>query len=336
MPFPELTAHLASRFAKLALAGINREFPNSLGHVLNDARDLRTPCELHPAFYGCYDWHSSVHSHWMLVRLLRLLKLPEDEEIRAALSQTLTAENIRQEAAYFHQPSRQSFERMYGWAWLLKLAEELHTAEDPDLQRWAHNLKALEATIVDRYQTFLPKQTYPIRVGTHTNTAFGLSFALDYARTVENKTLEDLVATTSRRYFLADTNYPTLLEPGGADFFSPTLIEADLMRRILHPAEFEDWFEAFLPRISEESSLLTPAIVADRHDPQIAHLDGLNLSRAWCLKRIANVLPIGDKETLLVQSAEEHAKQGLDHVATGDYLGEHWLASFAVHLLTSA
>ena len=333
-----LTPERASSFARMALAGIQREYPNKLDHVINGAEDLRSPRELHPAFYGCFDWHSAVHSHWMLVRLLRLLPdLPEAPEIRTALNENLSEENLLVEAKYLAQPNRRSFERTYGWTWLLKLADELHTWEDPDGRRWSRYIEPLAGVFVERYLEFLPKQTYPIRTGTHPNTAFGLVFALDYARTTGHSGLESLIARRSLDYFSGDTDCPASMEPSGADFLSPCLIEADLMRRVLPSEQFSTWLRRFLPRLAarEPSNLFTPATVTDRTDPQIVHLDGLNLSRAWCMRNIATVLAPDDPiYRVLAQSADDHAGASLPNIASGDYMGEHWLASFAVLMLS--
>ena len=229
----------ASNFVRLALKGIRREYPNKPDHVLNSVADVKGPRELHPAFYGCLDWHSSVHGHWMLMRLLRLFPdLPEAKSIRKVLAENLTVENLTAEAAYFGQPNRQSFERTYGWAWLLKLSEELHGWDDPDARSWSRNLRPLVGVIVARYQDFLPRQTYPIRTGVHPNTAFGLAFALDYARAMDDQPLGRLIEERSRTYFAGDVAYPAGWEPGGEDFFSPSLMEADLMRRVLPAGEF--------------------------------------------------------------------------------------------------
>jgi len=337
----KMTHEQASAFAKLALKGLHKEYPNKPGHVLNDALDIKGPKALHPAFYGCYDWHSSVHGHWMLIRLLRQFPdLPEKKPIRAALAESLTARNLQTEADYFSQPSRASFERTYGWAWLLKLAEELREWDDPDGKEWSKNLRPLSDTIVARYLAFLPKQAYPIRSGVHPNTAFGLAFALDYARTVKHKALQELLEARSRSYYGKDVAVPAAWEPDGADFFSPSLMEADLMRRVLPPAEFPAWLSRFYPDLAkgegEPKSLLTPAAVSDRSDPQIVHLDGLNLSRAWCMRSIAAALPKNDPaRKVLTAAAERHAEDGLKHVASGDYAGEHWLASFAVYMLST-
>ena len=333
-----ITPKQATAFAQLALKGIQQEYPNKPGTVLNGKADVKSPREFHPAFFGSFDWHSSVHGHWMLVRLLRLHPdIPERDRIRAVLNQHLTSKNLQAEADYFAQPNRQSFERTYGWAWLLKLAEELHTWDDADARTWAKNLKPLSDTMVARYVAFLPKQTYPIRSGVHPNTAFGLAFALDYAIATDHKQLRDLIVARSTAYYGNDHDAPSRWEPDGADFFSPSLMEADLMRRVLPANAFAKWLDRYLPNLakSEPKSLFTPATVTDRSDPQIVHLDGLNLSRAWCMLGIARALAQdAPARTALLTAAERHADAALRHVASGDYAGEHWLASFAVYLLT--
>ena len=335
---PTLSTY-SSDFARLVLNCIGREYPNKLDHCIEDSSQVQSPRSLHPAFYGCFDWHSAVHGHWMLVHLLRRSAPIEDvQEIRAALAKNLTPENVLAEVAYFKQKGRASFERTYGWAWLLKLFEELHDWEDEDGQRWSRNLKPLAAAVVDRYQEFLPKQTYPIRTGVHPNTAFGLCLALDYARSVRDQGFARLLEEQSRGYFLSDANYPAGFEPGGEDFLSPALVEADLMRRVLSPAEFTRWFHRFLPEIDvgKPKSLLSPAIVSDRTDGKLAHLDGLNLSRAWCMRSIASALPHNDPAaTQLRTAAQLHTDAGLAHVTSGNYEGEHWLATFAVYLLST-
>ena len=334
-----LTEKQASHFAALALKCVNREFPNKPEHVINNATEVKNPKMLHPSFYGCYDWHSSVHGHWMLVRLLKSFpSLPEAAQIRNALNANLTAENIETEVTYIKQPNRQSFERTYGWAWALKLAEELRSWNDPDGRNWAKNMQPLADVLAQSYRTFLPKQTYPIRTGVHPNTAFGLAFALDYAKAAGDRELEALLNERSRTYFANDADYPGAWEPGGEDFFSPALMEADLMRRVMEPREFAAWFHRFLPEVEKggPASLLQPAIVTDRTDPKLVHLDGLNLSRAWCMRSIAAALPANDPaRKVLSLSAEKHASAALAHVASGDYAGEHWLASFAVYLLAT-
>jgi hypothetical protein len=339
LPNMSLTQSQASRFASLALKCISREYPNKPEHVMNNSRDVDNPKKLHPAFYGCFDWHSSVHGHWMLVRLLRTFpNLPEAAQIRKAIDANLKAENIAGEVVYLKQPNRQSFERTYGWAWLLKLAEELSLWDDSDGKRWSRELQPLVDALVNQYITFLPKQTYPIRTGVHPNTAFGLAFAIDYAKTAGDEKLRALIAERSRTYFGKDASYPGNWEPGGEDFFSPALMEADLMRRVMKPAEFRRWFHRFLPQLTMQGSrnLLRPAIVTDRTDPKLVHLDGLNLSRAWCMRSIVSALPAADaSRRVLAESARAHAADALAHVASGDYAGEHWLASFAVYLLST-
>ncbi len=334
-----MTVEQASSLARLALKGICKEYPNKPADVLNDERDVKPTKAMHPSFHGSFDWHSSVHGHWMLARLLRLFPdLPEKGEIRAVLKEHLSEANLKAEADYFARPNSQSFERPYGWAWLLKLAEELHGWDDPDGRQWSKNLQPLVEIIVARYLAFFPKQTYPIRSGVHPNTAFALAFALDYARTVDNKPMCELVEKRSRAYFAADVSAPASWEPDGADFISPSLMEADLMRRVLPADDFREWLGRFLPGLTkgEPNGLLNPATVTDRGDPQLVHLDGLNLCRAWCMRTIAAALPKGDPvRKILAESAARHAESALGHVASGDYAGEHWLASFAVYLLST-
>lgn len=337
-PLPSLTAESASNFAQITLRCVAKAYPSQPGYVLNSAADVQLPTVVHPAFCGCYDWHSSVHGHWMLARILRLFpSIPEAPAIVAALDRNLSAKNLAVEAAYFARPGTAAFERMYGWAWILKLAEELHRSTSAEAKRWEQHLQPLTDVLVTRYLEFLPKQTYPIRTGVHPNTAFGLSFALDYATALNNAPLRDLVVARSRDYFLGDVDYPAKLEPSGSDFLSPALAEADLMRRVLTPEEFARWFEAYLPAMQngQPVNLMTIAVVTDRSDPQLGHLDGLNLSRAWAMRSIAAALPADSRARAFVAAAAHtHAVDALQHVATGHYEGEHWLASFAVFLLT--
>jgi Protein of unknown function (DUF2891) len=333
-----LTPERAAALAELALKGLTKEYPNKPGDVLNGDAEVKSPRHVHPAFYGCFDWHSSVHGHWMLVRLLRQFPdMPKAKAIRTALDGNLTAEKLKLEAEYFARPNAKSFERPYGWSWQLKLAEELHTWDDADAKRWSANLKPLTDVIVMRYLDYFPKQTYPIRSGVHSSTAFGLAFAHDFAVTTKHAKLRALLEERAKAYYGRDFDAPARWEPDGADFFSPSLMEADLMRRVLPPAEFRAWLGRYLPNLAkgEPATLMTPATVSDRTDPQIVHLDGLNLSRAWCLKGIAAALPDGDAaRKVLLESAARHAEAGLKHVASGDYAGEHWLASFAVYMLS--
>ncbi len=327
----------AARFAALALKCATAEFPNKQDHIADDADDLARPRDAHPAFYGCFDWHSSVHGHWLMVRALKLYPdLPDAAKLRAVLDVQLSTTAVAGELAYLSRPSRKAFERTYGWAWLLKLDEELRLWDDPDARRWEAALRPLSAEFARRYESFLPKLTYPLRVGTHPNTAFALAFGLDYARAAGDKELEALLLERAKTYFAADKDYPAAWEPGGEDFFSPALIEADLMRRVYAPKEFAKWLDAFLPALGRggPKSLTTPAVVTDRSDPRIVHLDGLNLSRAWCLRGIAAGLPAGDARVPELEAlARRHLDATLPHVASGAYEGEHWLATFALFAL---
>ena len=292
---------------------------------MNGPHEVQSPRALHPAFYGCYDWHSTVHGHWMLVRLLRQFpQLPEAAEIRRQLDEHLSEQPVAVEVAYFGQPNRKSFERTYGWAWLLKLQAELRSWDSPEARRWAQALQPLADTVTRALSDFLPRQTYPIRTGVHPNTAFGLTLALDYAQAVHDEKLGALIAERARTYFAKDTEAPLKWEPGGEDFLSPALEEATLMARILSPSAFRSWMKAFLPAVK-----LTPAIVSDRTDPKIVHLDGLNLSRARCLYALSTAL----RRPALAQLGDTHAQASLPFIASGSYEGEHWLGTFAVQML---
>ncbi|GAB4412017.1 MAG: DUF2891 domain-containing protein [Bacteroidia bacterium] len=329
-----LTTAGASHLAKLALRCIDQEYPNMISHVLNDSGDVAAPRVLHPAFFGCFDWHSAVHGHWMLARLLRTYPdLPEAAQIRAKFSANLTSEHIRQEIVYLDAPGRKSFERMYGWAWVLQLATELHDWDDPQAQQWYNALQPLAGAIVDRYLAFLPKQQYPIRSGEHSNTAFGMRLAWDYARHFGDERLLEQLRVQAIMYYGFDTDCPASWEPSGADFLSPCLEEADLMRRVLKPAAFADWYTTFMPTLP--ARLCTPATVTDRSDGKLVHLDGLNLSRAWCLSGIARRLPGDDARVPVLQEiADLHIEATLPSIADGNYAGEHWLATFAVYALS--
>ena len=330
----------AGAFVRLALAGMDREYPNKPGEVLRGPQDIMSPRALHPAFYGNYDWHSSVHGHWLVVRLLRLVPdLPNAREARARLAAHFTAANVAAEAAYFEPRENRSFERMYGWAWTLKLAAELKTWDDPDAREWARNLAPIERRLADLTGEFLPRLTYPVRTGTHPDTAFALALILDYARTVGDTALAQTVARRARDYYLGDTRYPTNYEPSGEDFFSPGLNEADLLRRVLAPAEFSRWLEAFLPglRAGELGNWARAAEVSDLTDARIVHLVGLNLSRAWTMRGILSALPADDpRRTPLAAAVAVHEAAGLKHVFSGHYEGDHWLATFAVYHVTDA
>jgi hypothetical protein len=331
----DLTLKGASHLASLPLKCITQEFPNKTNHTSNtDSDHVLLPKQLHPAFYGCFDWHSSVHGHWMLIRLLKLFpSLPEAGAIRAALNKTITRENIIKEVKYFSMPLTSSWERTYGWAWILKLDEELYSWNDEDGRRWQEAMQPLTKKIVELWTKFLPKQTYPNRTGVHPNTAFGLVFALDYARTEKNSEFEKAITASANSIFGKDINAPASWEPNGSDFLSPSLEEADLMRRVLPAKEFMSWFNRFLPLPSLKHLTILP-VVSDRADLQIVHLDGLSFSRSWCMKGLAAVLPAGDpRKKLLLRSAMNHLGNALPHVVSGEYGGEHWLASFAVYAL---
>ena len=338
MTDPQLTEASAAHLATLALNCVQREFPNRLDQTINDPSDLQSPRAIHPAFYGCFDWHSAVHGHWMLVRLLKTFpNLRQAAVIRTTLAQNLSEQNLFAEAAYLQRPGTDGFERPYGWAWLLKLAQELLTWNVAEAKALSHNLKPLADAIVNRYLNYLPKLAYPLRTGTHSNTAFGLAFALDFAEETKTQALATLVRNRSVHYYGKDRAYPAAWEPGGEDFFSASLMEADLMRRVLDRFEFAEWFCAFLPDLAngEPKQLLEPAVVTDRSDGRLVHLDGLNLSRAWCMRNIATALGENmPSRHVLLESAGLHAASGLTNVASGNYMGEHWLATFAVYMLS--
>jgi hypothetical protein len=327
-----------SRFARLALDCVAREYPNKISHVLNGDEDARPPRELHPAFYGCFDWHSAVHGHWLLVRLLR--DLPEGElasEITSALDMNLTFENLAGEVAYFEREGTSSYERPYGLAWLFQLGTELREWDDPRAARWLSALMPLENIAADRFKSWLPNLNYPVRIGTHNQSAFGMALALDWARTSGDVDLEILLMNKVMVFHSNDENCPIGYEPSGQDFLSPCLMEADLMRRVLPPESYARWLSEFLPNIPRDGSAgwLTPGIVLDPTDGKLVHLDGVNLSRAWNLEAIAAALPEGDdRRAALLASAAVHAEAGVGAVSGDNYEGGHWLASFATYLLT--
>jgi len=330
-----LTDTAADRFAALALRCVRQEYPNKLDHVMNGAGEVQAPKALHPAFYGCFDWHSSVHGHWMLVKLLRDHPgMARAADIRAVLDENLSPERIAVEVAYLDQANRRSFERTYGWAWLLKLAGELRAWDDASARRWAAALQPLAEALTTRFMAFLPKQTYPIRTGVHPNTAFSLELALDYAQATGDVHFEALIRERALAWFGLDRNGPLAWEPGGEDFLSPCLEEAALMSRVLPLPAYRRWLQGFLPGMAAG---LVPAVVSDRMDPKIVHLDGLNLSRARALRRIASTLGTRDVRSAgLLRLADRHAQASLPHLASGSYEGEHWLATFAVRMLAGS
>ncbi len=327
-----LDVQSVERFANLALACAQKEYPNKIAHVLTSDKDVQPPRALTPAFYGCYDWHSSVHAHWLLARLVRLFPdAPFAENARTVLRENLSKENIAQEVAYMNGPGRASFERPYGLAWLLQLGAELREQEDPFAQELARNLAPLEAAAVDRLSTWLPKLTHPVRSGEHSQSAFGLGLMLDWARVSGDKKFEALLESKIRTFYGRDRNCPIAYEPSGEDFLSPCIAEADVVRRVMEPAEYAAWLKTFLPDVST----LQPAVVTDPTDGKLAHLDGLNLSRAWMLRGIASNLPADDPRRAQIDAvAEAHARAGLAAVTGEHYEGGHWLGSFATYLVT--
>jgi hypothetical protein len=337
---PPLEDEQVASFARLALDSIVREFPNKPGQVYTGPESAVVPRVIHPVFYGSFDWHSSVHGHWMLVRLLKTQPGSSVEaEIRTLLHAQLTAEALQTEADYFDEKQNKGFERMYGWAWLLQLANELHTFQDDDAKQWAANLKPLENQVVDLLLGYLPRLSHPIRTGVHPDTAFAFSLELDYARSVGNHKLEKALVAKVLSFYQADTNYPVQYEPSGEDFFSAGLNEADLMRRVLPQDEYLSWLDAFFPGLASAAmgNVLTPTQVSDVTDGRLVHLAGLNLSRGWTLEGIASALPEKDARREVLQAAAlAHRKVGLEYVFSGHFEGEHWLASFAIYLVTQA
>ncbi|MDB4874966.1 MAG: hypothetical protein JWM41_1412 [Gemmatimonadetes bacterium] len=328
----DLTAAHATRFARLALEHVRREYPHKLDHVLNGPSDLRPPRELHPVFYGSFDWHSNVHGYWLLATLYRRVPaLEERARIRELFDEQLTLAKVAVEVAYLQQPGRGTFERPYGWAWLLMVAAELARHDSHEGRRWSAALRPLADVFVNRFREFLPKAAYPIRVGTHFNTAFALTLALEYAQTVNDADFATLIREKASAWYGADAECQAW-EPGGDDFLSPALVEAECMRRVLDRERWVVWMDRFLPRVAgrDPATLFTPADVSDRSDGKIAHLDGLNLSRAWCWRSIASSWATNDpRRALALGVADEHLAKSLPHVA-GDYAGEHWLATYAL------
>lgn len=324
-PMQELSLEEANRLADLPLECIQTPLPYKSGIVIASRADLAMPEVHHPAFYGCFDWHSAVHGHWSLVYLLkRFPRLDRAEEARRMLGQNLTAANIQKEIEYFSMNKEsESFERTYGWAWLLKLQQQLDEWADPQANEWARNLRPLTEHLSQAYQNYLPKLAYPIRVGEHSNTAFGLSFAYDYAQNAGDTALISSIETAARRFYATDADCPISWEPSGYDFLSPCLQEMDIMRKVLQDEEFSEWSQAFLPGLFNGELVLEPGQVKDRSDGKLVHLDGLNFSRAWCLYSL-------DDPTAR-RIADEHLSYSLAKITDGDYAGQHWLASFALY-----
>jgi hypothetical protein len=330
----------AGRFAQLALDCVHREYPNKIAHVMASDADALPPRTLTPAFYGCYDWHSSVHGHWLLARLARLFpQAPFAQPARAALARSLTPANIAAEVAYLRGPGRTSFERPYGLAWLLQLAAELRNWDDPQAREWAEILAPLEIESASRIMAWLPKLQYPIRSGEHSQTAFAFGLVADWSQARGDVGMARLLEQRARVYYLADRSCPIAYEPSGEDFLSPCLAEADFMRRVLPAQEYAGWLARFMPGIPRDgrADWLLPGIVTDRSDPKLAHIDGLNLSRAWMLEGMASSLPAGDKRhAALSAAARAHAQAALPAVTGEHYEGGHWLGTFAVYLTSRA
>ncbi|MEO0464747.1 MAG: DUF2891 domain-containing protein [Pseudomonadota bacterium] len=326
------------RFATLALNCVHREYPNKISHVMQSDADVKTPRELTPAFYGCFDWHSSVHGHWLLTRMLTTQ--PDSvlaDDIRAALATSFTEEKLTAELVYYTSEGRGSFERPYGMAWFLQLVLELEESDDPQLTQWRETLRPLEDAIVAEVMGWLPRLSYPIRLGTHNQSAFAFGLMLDYASGVGNEALERALVEKSLAFHREDVNCPLAYEPSGEDFLSPCLMEADLMRRVMPGADYSAWLTRFLPQIPQDGGAdwLEPGVVLDASDGKLVHLDGVNLSRAWALEGIASALPADDARIpALEAAAARHKEVGIAAVSAEHYEGSHWLASFATYLTT--
>jgi len=331
---PKLTIKEANFLVTLPLDCVHIEYPNKLSQTIGGAEDLQTPKSLHPAFYGCFDWHSSVHGHWSLVSLLKQFPTLDDAAgIREKLRTNMSKEHILTEVAYFHKKHNKSYERTYGWAWLLKLVEEIHTWDDPLARELEQNLQPLTDLIVQKYIAFLPKLNYPIRVGEHTNTAFGLNFAWDYANTLGDVILKELIEKRAKEFYLKDADCPITWEPSGYDFLSPCLQEAAIMKRILPTNEFKPWLSAFLPQLKNPEFKLPFGEVSDRSDGKLVHLDGVNFSRSWNLYTIAEGLPSYQH---LKNTANAHINYSLPNIVADSYEGGHWLGSFAIYALNTS
>ncbi|MDP2716581.1 DUF2891 domain-containing protein [Rheinheimera sp.] len=324
----------ANKLVSLPLHCVETPYPYKTGVVLASAADLQEPSVLHPIFYGCFDWHSAAHGYWSLVTLLRQFPdLAQAAEVKAILTRNITAEKVAQEVAFFSKDINASFERTYGWAWLLKLSDELHSWQDPMAQQLAANLQPLADLLVERYISFLPRLLYPVRVGEHTNTAFSLSFAYDYAVNRKHTALQQLIAQRAKDYFLQDKNCPISWEPSGYDFISPCLEQVGLMQRILPTEQFLPWLNAFMPQLARPDFSLAVGKVADRTDGKLVHLDGLNFSRAWNLYALAQQYP---QYAHLRKVADQHLAYSYPNLIGDSYEGGHWLGSFAIHALNSA
>lgn len=327
----ELNVEQAKKIFDLPTHCIKVEYPNKLQQALGSDSDLKPPRELRPIFYGCYDWHSSVHGFWSIVKLMKdFPELDRDQKVRSDLNQLITAENVAVEMAFFNDKNNKNFERTYGWAWLLQLQMELNNWQDKDAQVWAKNLKPLSDLIITKYKDYLPKLVYPIRTGTHDNTAFGLSLAIDYARSVNDKAFEKVIVDNANRLYQKDKGCNIGFEPSGSDFLSACLEEALLMSKIHPHDDYKKWLKSFLPQLFDKKHELKPGIVSDRTDGQLVHLDGLNFSRATALYQIANKLP---ELNYLNDWANHHFNYSFNNISNDDYMGSHWLGTFALYAL---
>lgn len=327
----ELHLEQAKKIFELPTNCITIEYPNKLGNVLGSEQDLKTPKQLRPIFYGCFDWHSSVHGFWSIVKLMKdFPELDEKNLVRNQLNELITPENVRIEKAFFEDKNNRNFERTYGWAWLLQLQMELNTWQDSDAQKWAKNLQPLTELIVAKYKEYLPKLVYPVRTGTHDNTAFGLSLAIDYARSLNDKAFEQAIIENANRLYLKDKGCNLGFEPSGSDFLSACLEEALLMSKITPTKEYKTWLKDFLPQLFDKKHELKPGIVSDRTDGQLVHLDGLNFSRATALYQIAYKLP---ELNYLNSWADHHFNYSFNNISNDDYMGSHWLGTFALYAL---
>lgn len=326
-----LDVKLAKRIFELPVHCLTQEYPNKLGQVLGSSKDLKSPKTLRPLFYGCFDWHSAVHGYWSIVTLMELFpELDSDGQVRHLLDQHITAENVQVEINFFNDVNNTSFERTYGWAWMFALQQTLEQSDDPQYHRWAKILRPLSDLMVERYTVYLPKLIYPIRTGQHDNSAFSLSLALDYARAVEDKDFEALLISQSKRLFINDVSCSLTYEPSGYDFLSPCLEEARLLTKILPQVEYRIWLKKFLPQLFKSDFALLPAEVSDRTDGKLVHLDGLNFSRASCLYDISKVLA---ELSYLDKIGESHYHYSIGNISNDDYMGSHWLGTFAIYAI---
>lgn len=331
---PQLTIVEASRLAKLPIHCVETQYPYRLGQTLGSKNDLKEPKEMHPAFFGCFDWHSAVHGHWSMVSLLKKFpNIQSAHELRSLLASHISKDNIAKEVEYFHGKHNKSWERTYGWAWLLKLAEELHTWDDPLGKKLESNLQPLTDLITQRFADFLPKLNYPIRVGEHPNTAFGMTFAYDYASTVGNLPFKKVIKQRAMDFYSDDKNCPIAWEPGGFDFLSPCLQEMSIMQRVMPKKKFLKWLKKFLPQLHKKNYDLAVGIVSDRTDGKLVHLDGVNFSRAWCLYNLANQFPQYKHLKII---ANKHMNQSMLYVVGDSYEGGHWLGSFVIYALNQS